>query len=178
MLVIIQSLIPNKKWRSLPRAARNAITEVDFKARASDLLKSIKPKAFKALKVGRPICLKDFCAEESKSLVQSRKISLVEEFRFRDYFVEQVTGAVAGKKDRDGLRLYLCVGNRTYVDRLKASPREWAEYTEELARERDGTRSRFDKWIELLRNTPNGLPPEVLGVMERWRHPPEPEAPK
>jgi hypothetical protein len=162
----IRFLIGDAAWEDLPSRAQAAITEADFKSRASDYLKSIKPKALSILSAGKRLNLRGFCEKEANRLLRAKKISPEEAGRFQDYFLEQVTGTASGKKDKDGLRLYLCAGDRTYVTREKADVKNWTDYALELRDDKKGASNRLKIWAERQEQKFGHLPPEIRAALD------------
>lgn len=162
----IRGLIPDPTWDELPSRAQAAITEADFKSRSSHFLKGIKPKVLHTLSTGKRLNLRDFCEKEANRLLSAEKIAPEETGHFREYFLEQVTGTVSVKKDKDGLRLYLCAGDRTYVTRDKADEKVWTEYALELADDKKGAHDRLKIWAERQEQKFGHLPQEIRVALD------------
>jgi hypothetical protein len=116
--------------------------------------------------MGKRLNLRDFCEKEANRLLCAEKITPEEAGHFREYFLEQVTGTVSVKKDKDGLRLYLCAGDRTYVTRDKADEKVWTDYALELADDKKGAYDKLRIWAKRQEQKFGYLPLTIRAALD------------
>jgi len=167
---LIRPKIQSSNWEDLPKDARELIKEVDFKTRASVFLRDIKARALDKLGTPAALHLDDFCDREVQGLLNANLIQTYERKDFYDYVLEQVTGKLAGDKDRNGLRLFLCVNTRVYQRRKYAPEHAWIEYAHALMNSSAGAQARLIKWINLLQKQfDSELPEDLRAILERYQ---------
>jgi len=164
---VIREHFTDAQWDGISERARLAIERADFKSLTARFVRDIKVKAFKRLEAGKKLNITTLCNGEIERLALAGKISTRGAPGFFAKFLEQVTGAVSVKKDKQGLRLYLSLGDRVYQARAQADPESWIKQLGELAEEEGDVSDRLRKWIAALQIRHPDLTPLQRETIEK-----------